>query len=77
MIVIPIRFQDVYHFSEVYEGLAIIKVNDKFGFIDIKGNIVILAIYDYADDFSEGLTYVKVNDEHGYIDKRGVQYWED
>jgi len=38
---------------------------------------VILAIYDYAENFSEGLAYVRVDDEGGYIDKRGVQYWED
>jgi hypothetical protein len=52
MIVIPIRFKEAYPFSRKSGGLALVGVNDKFGFIDIKGNIVILAIYDYADDFS-------------------------
>ena len=76
-IVIPIRFEHAFPFSRKSGGLALVMVNDKVGFIDTKGNMVIPAIYDYANDFSEGLAYVKVNDERGYIDKRGVQYWED
>ena len=70
-IVIPIRFEEAYPFSRKSGGLALVMVNNKYGFIDTKGNMVIPAIYDDAGYFSDGLAYVKVNDKFGFIDTKG------
>lgn len=53
------------------EGLACVKLNDKWGFIDKTGKIVIKSQFDYSDRFNEGLACVKLNDEYGFIDKAG------
>lgn len=59
------------------EGLGSIKRDDKYGYSDKSGKVVISCIYDSAEEFSNGLAKVKLDDRFGYIDKEGVQYWED
>ena len=51
--------------------LCFVSLNDKYGFADGNGNIVIPLKYDDAKDFSEGLASVKLNGKWGYIDKSG------
>lgn len=58
-------------FRDFSDGLACVKKNEKYGFIDTKGNVVIDFQYDKAFDFSEGLACVSKNDKYGYIDKKG------
>lgn len=56
-----------------YEGLAVAKLNGKYGFIDKTGKLVIPLIYDDVEDFfNEGLAGVKLNGKWGYIDKSGI-----
>ena len=70
--------QSVYDWAwDFSQSLACVEVNDKWGYIDTKGNIVIPAVYDDAYSFSQGLAAVKVNGKWGYIDTKGTQYWED
>lgn len=64
--------------SDFSEGLAFFEVKDKYlgsryGFIDIKGNIVIKAQFRRADFFYEGLCAVQDEDtdKWGFIDKTG------
>lgn len=66
--VIPFQYDDVGDFSE---GLAPVKLNGKWGYIDKTGKVVIPYKYDFAYHFSEGLAPVKLNDKWGYIDKTG------
>ena len=40
--------------SSFHDGLAVIKVNNKYGYINKKGKIKIKPIYSYADNFNEG-----------------------
>lgn len=40
------------------EGIAIIKINGKYGYIDIHGNTVAMPQYDEAEDFSNGIAVV-------------------
>ena len=61
-------FEDANAFSE---GLASVKINGKYGFIDKSGNIVINPNFEDANAFSEGLAYVKINGKYGFIDKSG------
>ena len=53
------------------DGLAVVVLNDKCGYIDKKGKGVIPTIYDIADDFTDSLALVSVNNKWGYIDMTG------
>ena len=69
------------HIDPFYEGLAMVKqrflkksnnlTDDKIGFIDKTGKIVIPIEYDAASRFSEGLAPIKKNGKTGFIDKTG------
>ena len=72
------QFEEVSKFSE---GLAPIKQNGKWGYINTKGEVVIPCIYDAAWPFSEGLATVKKgrwpigqrlpNGKYGFINTKG------
>ena len=53
------------------EGLAHVRSNGKFGFVDKLGKEVIPLKYDLADFFREGLTIVELDAKYGFIDKSG------
>ena len=71
-VIIP-QFDDAGPFSE---GLAKVKINDKWGFINKSGKIVIDNVFDDAFSFREGMAVVKIDDKYGYIDKRGTMVVE-
>jgi len=53
--------------------------NNKYGFIDGSGKMVVKASYNYASEFNEGLARVGKNDKYGFVDEKGkvvipVQY---
>src|SRR5215472_12806988 len=48
-----------------------VQVNDKYGFIDSTGKIVIPAEYDFAWGFSEGMASAWKGRQAGYIDSSG------
>jgi WG containing repeat len=48
--------------------LAPIKKNNKWGFVDKNGKLVIPPLYDRVANFSDGLAAVQVNGELGFID---------
>ena len=56
-----------------HDGLLLVKLNGKYGFIDKSGNEVIPCKYDYVQGFHEGLALVKQNYKIGFIDKTGNQ----
>ncbi|MBR5028815.1 MAG: WG repeat-containing protein [Bacteroidales bacterium] len=53
------------------EGLARVKKNRKWGFIDKCGKVVVPLEYDDAYNFSEGLAVVWKGESRGYINKQG------
>lgn len=53
------------------EGLASIKVDNKWGWFDKKGSIVIQPQFEATGIFSNGLAGVVKNHKSGYIDKTG------
>ena len=55
------------------EGLATVKLNDKYGYIDKTGREVIPCKYDDAWNFSEGFAKVALNGKYGYIDETGKE----
>ena len=69
-ILVPCSYDLVWKFSE---GLAGVKKNSKWGFIDKFGKEVITCIYDRVWSFSEGLARVAKNGKYGFIDKSGKE----
>ena len=74
----PLEFEHISFFSD---GLALVAVgrygsswnNLKYGFIDMTGELVIPAQYDYASDFNDGIAAVYMQKDRGwgFIDKTG------
>ena len=58
------------------EGLALIRLNGKYGFIDKSGTEVIPCKYDEAYSFYKGRAEVKLNGKQGYVNKSGVETWD-
>jgi WG containing repeat len=69
--IIAPKYQEVSWFSQ---GMAGVKINDKWGFIDNKGILVIQPKYQQVDLFgTNGLSRVVLNDKWGVIDKTGKE----
>lgn len=58
-------------FAPDSEGLLKYDKDNKFGFIDTNGNVVIEPQFDDISEFSEGLAAVKLKNSWGYINKSG------
>lgn len=63
-----LKYDYAYNSSE---DLALVRLNDKYGYIDKQGNEVIPLKYDDAYNFSNGLARVELAGKYGYIDKQG------
>lgn len=61
-------FADNFH-----ESLARFRKNSHYGFIDLKGNIVINPQYTFADNFHYGFATVKIKDNYTFINKKGQE----
>ena|GEM_PF-1759947 len=59
------NIRDKYH--GFFEGLTKVKLNDKWGCINTKNEIIIPCYYEEISFFSEGLIAVKLNDKWGFI----------
>lgn len=63
--------------GSLHNGLADFRINDKVGFINIKGEVIVKPQFDWADEFSEGLCVVRNDNgklgsgKNGYIDTTG------
>jgi bifunctional DNA-binding transcriptional regulator/antitoxin component of YhaV-PrlF toxin-antitoxin module len=66
--VIPARFERAMPFSE---GLAAVRVEGSFGYIDERGEIVIEPRFDLAGDFYQGLAEILVRNKTGVINRKG------
>ena len=68
-IVVPLIYDEVHHVFG--NGLAGVKLNDKWGFIDKIGRVKIPIKYESVNCFDEGLASVALNGKWGFIDKDG------
>ena len=62
------KYDKISGFSE---DVARIKKDNKCGFIDMKGNIIIPLEYDYALDFENDVVVIQKSEKYGLIDKEG------
>lgn len=62
------KFDEVEAF---YEGLAAIKIDNKWGFVNTKGEQVIKPRFDFVYSFHKGYAEVFVGEKRGIIDKQG------
>ena len=68
-VVITPQYDGANSFSE---GLAVVRQNDKWGYIDKKGVMVIPFQFAGAFDFKEGLALFYNGNDYGFIDKKGT-----
>ena len=47
--------------------------NDKYGYKDKEGNVIVEPKYDLAYDLSEGMAAVRLNGKYGYVDQKGLE----
>jgi hypothetical protein len=57
--------------DDFYEGRAIVRLNGKYGCVNLEGNEVVPLYYDYVDNFSEGRATVILDGKKGVIDLEG------
>ena len=57
--------------SDFQNGLAFFKSNNKYGFLNTNGEIVLAPQYDFAQFFGDGLANVCVGEKWGFIDVTG------
>jgi WG containing repeat len=55
----------------VSEGRIPVSKDDKFGYLDLRGNLAIPLIYDSGDSFGDGLAPVSSHGKWGYINREG------
>ena len=68
-VVIPIKFQ---HLNGVFQnGLCPFAINNKWGYIDTTGKIIIEAMFDQVHGFEKEITAVKKGDLWGFINQKG------
>lgn len=48
-----------------------VKIDQKYGYIDNSGKLIIEPRFNFASDFSEDLAIVSVKNKYGYINKKG------
>ena len=57
--------------NNFHDNLAVVSKNDKYGYINKNGDLVIGFIYDDALDFNSGYASVKIGESWGMIDTSG------
>lgn len=67
-LVIAPQFEEAWPFAD---GLARVKQNGKWGFVDRTGAFVIAPSFEDAESFSEERAEIKLNGKWGFIDKSG------
>jgi hypothetical protein len=65
------KYEYIGHF---YNGLAKVKLERKWGFIDTTGKVVVKPKYDQVENFQEGLARVRISQKGwGLVNTQGVE----
>lgn len=70
-VIVEPKYDYADYASENQDGYYRVKIGDKWGMINSKGDNVIKVDYEELSDFSEGLAAAKLNGKYGYIDMKG------
>ena len=62
-------FDDI---SNYIDGIASVRINDKYNFIDKNGNILSKQLFDYAWDFNKNVAKVELDNKYNFINKEGI-----
>ncbi len=73
---LPMPLYGCHHGYVFSEGLAGVKKNGKWGYVDYDGNEVIPFQYDFVFAFTEGFAWVKKDGKWGLIDKYGTSTFD-
>lgn len=72
---IPVQFGQVGEFSE---GLAAVRISDRWGYIDREGVLAIPPSFIDVEPFCAGLAHVADQQRRwGYIDRSGKYVWHE
>ena len=67
-LVIPALFDEARDFTN---GVAAVRVDQKWGYIDKSGRLLVQPVYENADDLDETLAMITLNAKTGYVNKAG------
>jgi hypothetical protein len=62
---------DLSSTQPISEGRVPIERNDKKGYLDLQGKVIIPIVYDSAMGFAEGFAAVEKDDKWGYVNREG------
>ena len=66
-----IKFDERHRIGDFHEGIAFLIKDNKFGYINTQGEIIIEPKYEGTYDFHEGLGAFLLNDKFGFMNKEG------
>lgn len=66
-----INKKDYNQIYQVREGIAVVELNNKYGYINSSGEEIIPLIFDNLSRFSDGLAIIQTNNKYGFIDRSG------
>jgi WG containing repeat len=61
--------------GDLSEGLIAFELNEKIGFMNTTGKVMIEPRFDTALPFTNQRSYVTIKNEQGYIDRTGEFIW--
>ncbi len=67
----PFNGIEYLQYLDFHDGLSLVEIEGKSGFINTDGDIAIEAVFDNARNFSEGLAQVQTGGKWGYINTNG------
>jgi hypothetical protein len=69
------KLKQQYDFVSCFDslGTAIVSQKAKFGYVNLKGKIIVPFIYEKGESFSEGKAAVKRNGKWGFVDSTGKE----
>lgn len=73
-VVAECKYGQIREFTDT--GLTPVLYEDKWGFMDAQGKIVVPFKYDQAWYFQDGKSQVKLGDKMGYVDGKGNETWK-
>lgn len=57
--------------EDFYDGIARVRLDNKWGFINENGDTIVEVEYDYVGHYSNNLATVGLNGKYGYVDANG------